>query len=78
MFIVTEYAALNAKVSQPFNICIFVSMVQVIQNIFNYILCSCTMRNDLLLVGFEHTFHSDVIMTSVFFNNLSLAKRLFS
>ena len=28
------------------------------------------MRNDLPLIGFDHTLRSDVIMTSVFFNNL--------
>ena len=31
------------------------------------------MRNDLPLIGFDHTLHSDVIMTSEFFNNLRLA-----
>ena len=40
---------------------------------YNHILCSCTMRIDLPLIGFGHTLHSDVIMTSVFFNNLRLA-----
>ena len=36
------------------------------------------MLNDLPLIGFDHTLQSDVIMTSVFFNNMRLAKRLLS
>ena len=31
------------------------------------------MWNDLPLIGFDHTLHSDVIMTLVIFNNLHLA-----
>ena len=34
----------------------------------NYILCSCTMSNDLPLNVFYHDFHSDIIMMSVYFN----------
>ena len=36
------------------------------------------MWNDLPLIGFDRTLYSDVIMTSVFFNNLRLAQRLLS
>ena len=55
---------LNAKVSQPFNIRVFFSMVHV--RIF------CTMSNDLPSIGFDHAFHSDVIMTLLFYKDLRL------
>ena len=35
----------------------------------NYILCSCTMSKALRKNGFDHGFHSDLIMTSMYFNN---------
>ena len=37
-----------------------------------HILCSCTMKNDLLLFGFDHAVRFDVIIMLVFFNNLRL------
>ena len=62
---------LNTKVSQPFYICF--SSVWSMQGYFNdHILCSCTMNNDLPLIGLDHDFHSDVIMTLVFSNDLRL------
>ena len=36
------------------------------------ILCSSTASNDLPQIGFDHAFHSDVIMTLVFSNDLRL------
>ena len=40
--------------------------------ILTYILCSCTISNILTTNGFDHDFRSDVIMTSVYFNNWRL------
>ena len=36
------------------------------------------MSYDLPLIGFDHAFHSDVIMTLVFSNDLSLRQGCFS
>ena len=38
----------------------------------DHILCSYTMENDLPLMGCDHAFHSEVIMTLVYSNNLRL------
>ena len=36
------------------------------------IICPCTMSNGLSYIGLDHAFHSDVIMTLVFSNDLRL------
>ena len=68
----SNFIYLNAKVSQPF-ISVFSSVWSKLEFSYNHVPYSCTMWNDLSLIGFDHTLHSDVIMTSVFFNNLRLA-----
>ena len=54
-------------------ISVYSSVWSMLEYSYNHILCSCTMQNDLPLIGFDQSLHSNVIMTSVFFNNLRLA-----
>ena len=59
-------------------ISVFSSVWSMLEYSYTHILCSCTVWNNLPIIGFDHTLHSDVIMTSVFFNKLRLAQRLLS
>ena len=53
--------------------CFFSNMVKFMVSL-GHILCSCTMKNDLLKFGFDHADRFDVMMTIAFFNNLRLER----